>query len=412
MKKHRCWAFRMVQLPKIIRNIVLILTATSVCILLSILYANNKPFSKVYHLFNSKNDVFKLAKQLNSERLFKAHQYLDGLNKTQQPNYDSRPELAIVIVTVKRKAYDASSLGYVLQSISATHKLFVNDLVFPKKTMMICNVDLHPENYTEIVNLKPFIPVVERYGASSLPITINSSRISMYAKRRYNSKYDKETVDYMYCLESAYSLGASYVLLIEDDALPREDTLKVLKNKILYIKSKNKGRYSFIKLYYPQRWQGYAYESSRILEIISVGCVGAGLAVAIQFITCRTKSYFLQVMYFSCGAWLFVTAALIIGRQNVFEFYRISKYLYSLRNSPGCCTQAMLYTRQFIPALIDFLSVKHKALHTDLAIYNFTNVTGIPAYQIEPNLFYHVGMYTSLSSSDKHKNAEEFIFNP
>jgi hypothetical protein len=68
-----------------------------------------------------------------------------------------------------------------------------------------------------------------------------------------------------------------------------------------------------------------------------------------------------------------------------------------------------LYTRQFIPPIIEFLSAKHKNLHTDLAIYNFTNVTGVRAYQIEPNLFYHVGMYTSLTTN-KHKNAEEFIF--
>ena len=375
------------------------------------MYGRYKPFSKVFHVFNQKDDTPKLARRLNSERLMKAKHYLGSLNETILPYYSTTPNIVIVIVTVKRTAYDSSNLGYVLQTVAATHKLFVNDKAFLNKTMMICNVDLYPKNYTDVVSLKPYIPVVERYGVSSrISININKTRQTLYKNRYYSSKYDKETIDYMYCLEAAYSLGAKYVLLMEDDSIPMEPALDVLLNKIQYLDTKqDRQHYAYIKLYYPQRWQGYAYDVSRIIEIISIGCVGAGMVVFLHFILCKSRLYYVQVAYFLCGAWLFVLGAMIIGRQNVFEFYRISKYLYTLKSSPGCCTQAMLYTRQFIPPIIEFLSAKHKNLHTDLAIYNFTNVTGVRAYQIEPNLFYHVGMYTSLTTN-KHKNAEEFIF--
>lgn len=378
-------------------------------ILLTIVYGRNKPFSKVFHTFNSNNKILGQAKELNRKRLESAKNYLSSSFQKDRPFYSNSPELAIVIVTVKRQAYDSSRLGYVLQTVAATHKLFTHDRAFTNKTMIICNVDLKPDNFTEIASLKHFVPTLERYGHSTFSVSLNRTRANLYKNTYYSNKYDKETVDYMYCLEAAYSLGAKYVLLMEDDALPRMDTLDVLKIKISYLNRKLNGRYSYIKLYYPQRWQGYAYEKYRILEIVSIGCVGAGVFLLLHLMMCNSKFYCVRLTYFLLGAWLFVTMAMLVGRQNVYDLYRISDYLYTLKDSPGCCTQAMVYNRQFIPAIIDFLSLKHKNLHTDLAIYNFTNVTKIPAYQIEPNLFFHVGMYTSLSS-EKHKNAEEFIF--
>jgi hypothetical protein len=89
----------------------------------------------------------------------------------------------------------------------------------------------------------------------------------------------------MYCLEAAYSLGAKYVLLMEDDSIPMEPALDVLLNKIQYLDTKqDRQHYAYIKLYYPQRWQGYAYDVSRIIEIISIGCVGAGMVVFFMFV--------------------------------------------------------------------------------------------------------------------------------
>ena len=83
---------------------------------------------------------------------------------------------------------------------------------------------------------------------------------------------------------------------------------------------------------------------------------------------------------------------------------------YSLNIAPGCCTPAMFYQKWVIPDLLKYLSVANTKYHTDIAIHSFITSQNLTAYQIEPNLFVHIGMYTSIHVNTR-KDPQEFIFN-
>lgn len=403
----------MAALSKLLPHMILFLLSFSIILPVVVFYSWNKPFSMVFTLFHGEDSIKTWANTLNNQRLAKAKQYLATINETSLPEYIGEPELAVVIVTVNRTNQEYDKSGYILQTVAATHKMFVQDEIFPKKIMMICNVDVFPQNYTEVVKLKSSIPVIQRYGLSSLPITYDFERRFLYGTKIYPNNYYKETVDYMFCLETAHSLRPKYVLMIEDDSMPRSNALEIIHHKLQYLKRKSistlQEEFAYIKLFYPPKWQGYGFELTRLSEIICIGCIGGSTLVAINLMTCKSRSNFIRDAYFLYGVWLFVLVVLTIGRQNVMEFFSSSKHFYTLRPSPGCCTPAMLFSSPFIPEVINFLESNYKDLHTDLALHTFIKQSGIPAYQIEPNLFNHIGMYTSLSSNT-HKSAEEFIF--
>lgn len=390
------------------------------------LMSSRMPFSKFYHLFNADGTISEQANSLNSARLKEAKQYFKRLDTKISKDFYSKNnelglDLVIAIVTVNRQSSDGYELGYLTQTVAMMDKLVKLDKFFRHKVLFICNVDRKPDSHSEANSLASYLPFVNRYGNHSFPFRelTNEVRSHYYKTANHYSKYEKETVDYRFCLETANSLNPEYVLLMEDDTLPYDNIFEVLKynidNRVHHVNENGKvmqSPFAYIKLYYPQRWQGYANEILRLTELFSVTCFGAGLFLLIYFVCCikfRNSGQYTAI--FISGAIYTLILVSLIGRQNMMELRRLSKYLYTFRSSPGCCTQAMLYPKQIIPKLLNYLGGVQTTdkFHTDIAIYNFVKSTNIPAYQIEPNLFHHIGMYTSLNSKGP-KKAEEFIF--
>ena len=97
-----------------------------------------------------------------------------------------------------------------------------------------------------------------------------------------------------------------------------------------------------------------------------------------------------------------------VGRQNINELRRFSVYTYRVLQSDGCCTQAMLYPISSVEPLSHHLVSTFPHIHTDLAIMNYARNQDLPYIQVEPNLFHHTGLITTLQADPKHP--EEFIF--
>ncbi|XP_033736232.1 transmembrane protein 246-like [Pecten maximus] len=380
------------------------------------------PYSKLFKVFHSEKEMLSDAKDLNKERLSSATAYFNSIDKTESMKFynrydQERLDLLVVIVTVQRKSADVQNLGYFLQATAAMDRVMKQNQSFKKKKLVICNVDSNPLNYTDVVWLSEFIPTIQRYDprGKDMARMTTSQRAVLYGQHLHLNKYVKETVDYMFCLESAYLMNSTYILMMEDDAIPHRDVLNNVKH-VMDTKLHHYNReFGHIKLYYPQKWQGFALEETRIIELVSIGCIGAGVFVFILnlYSTAKKKvlTYFIQILYFLAGCVYFILVAELLDRQNLMELRRFSKSLYSFKQSPGCCTQAMLYREQVIPALLNYLqgSARLNMDHTDIAIYKFTLKYNIPCYQIEPNLFYHVGLYTSLVEG-RYKDPEGFLF--
>lgn len=373
------------------------------------------PFSKFYYVYNKKNDVSKKAELLNTKRYDKSVSYFGALQPNSSKQFylnmekSGQLDLVVTIVSVKRK--DHGNLGYLTQAVARMDKLLKGDTFFKRKFLFICNVDQNPYGHEEAKKLEKYIPVTHRFHnfTANLDKKLDKSpHKSLYQQHSFDT-YQKETIDYMFCLELAHSMNPDYVLMMEDDTLPLPQSLEVVNFKVKWLTSFRNPPikdFAYIKLYYPPKWQGFANEVKRILEVVAIGMVGTGCFVLVfAFRQKRSVQYFFAVF----GAIYLVLISLLLDRQNILELRRLASQFYSLNPSPGCCTPAMFYPKWVIPELLKYLAGANNKYHTDIAIYNFITSQNLTAYQIEPNLFVHIGMYTSIHKNSR-KDPQEFIF--
>ncbi|XP_046352167.2 post-GPI attachment to proteins factor 4-like [Haliotis rufescens] len=388
------------------------------------------PFSLYFKLTTRRADASKQAVLLNRERVKRARGYIENLSTDNSRYYTSLLEkgnqvfLAVAVLTVNRPRSDDGNrtMGYLVQSATALDKFAKSREFMGKTFVFICNVDVKPHSHKDAVDLKRYLPFTERYGSSdfhSRDFHVPNNKTVTYDQMLHEDVYEKETYDYMYCMRVAQSLGPRYILMVEDDAVAHPDLAPVLHYTLgnhfgpnTDMIQQNKS-FAYLKLYYPQRWQGFAFELIRLLELCSISCIGGGFFVFVMYVLTfvvkgRVMVNKLYGRYFLMGMLFLMLTAMAVGRQNVLELRRVSKYLYQFRSSPGCCTQAMLYPTHMVRPLVSHLAAAPPGTHTDLIIYNFTRTTGTPAFQLEPNLFYHVGMYTSLKIGNK--RPDEFLF--
>ncbi|XP_076435350.1 uncharacterized protein LOC143275259 [Babylonia areolata] len=347
-----------------------------------------------------------------------------------------RVKLAIAIITVRRRY--SHSLGYVIQSAAALHSLSRQrrhgDL-FEDSFLFVCNVDAKPESHTDAVFLEKYIPVIKRYGtndnssSSSHFPSFSSSGMKIpgvmmmmenvsYHTLVHENVFDKERVDYMFCLQSALLLvRPEHVLVVEDDAVALPDMPSVVQHALdrLSAPSNCSPGFVYLKLYFPLYWQGFAFELIPVLDLVCmsavlsplVACCFRGARVVVAGGR-RRRWYSQRGGGFLYIAVLSAVACLLVGRQNLNELRRVSESFYRLRSSPRCCTPAVLYPSGVVPSLLAWLARCGPQQHVDLCLAQFLDHTGLPGYGIEPNLFVHVGTVTSLVMGNK--DPEEVLF--
>ncbi|KAI8484078.1 hypothetical protein Bbelb_381960 [Branchiostoma belcheri] len=199
----------------------------------------------------------------------------------------------------------------------------------------VCNVHFPPETHHEAVFLSKYVPVVHRE--------------SNEGQTDEEDPFEREKLDYTFCLEKSVELNPEYVLMVEDDALPTPDMLHVLRHKLQYrLKLRirqgelvhSSDDWAFLKLYNIERWQGYGNDM------------------------------------------------------------RLSAQLYTVTTGPFCCTPAVLYPGNMAAEIADFLKsgTCDERYPLDFALSDFAIDKGLPRYKVEPNLVQHVGLVSSIRS--------------
>ncbi|KAL5008145.1 hypothetical protein ScPMuIL_013726 [Solemya velum] len=211
-----------------------VLCFLSVALVLMLL--RNTPYSKSFRIFNPGHNL-KKASTLNMGRLSESSRYFDELEQRSEhffPTHDIRSsdDLVIGIITTNR-GNDIVELGYLTQTAAAMGKLIKSDSNnrnFQTKSFFLCNVDQKPEQHQEANYLKKFIPFTERYGNSSISINEESPHYmsSLFLDRLHNDTYEKELIDYMFCMHRALAMSRKFVMLVEDDTVPRPNMFTVL----------------------------------------------------------------------------------------------------------------------------------------------------------------------------------------
>jgi len=385
------------------------------------LLSSNIPMSKLYSKYHNDDISLQMAQELNDQRFRKAYQYFESLDKQRSREFhnlakDSKPDLVISIITTHRR-FSSGFTHYLIQTAAVVDQMVKADNSFSNVMLFICNVDNSPGDHRDAVILQDYIPYVQMKGPNSFNFTFGTFD---FRAKNLDTARGQELKDYLFCLNVSQHWKSDYVFMLEDDVIPYKNALNVIhyilkKHSFLHSshgKPNIAGReFSFLKLYFPERWQGFANEADRVVELISYGLVGGALVLALISVTCVCQlelTYKTKLFIYTVGCVLTIYSVALLDRQQVMEFRRLSPQLFRLAPTPACCTPAMLYSSHVIPRLITHLiDVSH--MNKDLAIFNFIQHEHIPGYLLEPNLVRHIGMYTSLQN--QHKPPSEFLFN-
>ena len=274
--------------------------------------------------------------------------------------------------------------------------------------LSVCNVDFDPENYSELHQLRSLLSVHNRFDKRSFSML---------------HPLEKEKQDYVYCLNTSVQLKPRYVLLVEDDALPRDDFFQVLQHIIhtrldnhyvngILVPNPEPGAY--VKLYHPERLLSFiSPEPERMPELIAFGALLGTLATAVLLTFNNSgkerttnqwphKSRVGCLVVWLCFFLYFLLVGLGIGRVHLVELRRFfSPQLYTMVRAPECCTPAMLFPLEGAKQVTAMLNRTYttKSLGKDIALWQWRKRHNLPAYLVQPNMVMHIGLYSALRTA-------------
>ncbi|XP_078352459.1 GPI-N-acetylgalactosamine transferase PGAP4-like [Oculina patagonica] len=346
--------------------------------------------------FHKSKEPYKYLEAENEKRTEEAKRFFVSLqSSTTFLQYDQARQIDFSIVLLT--AHRGSNTHYSLQVASRLLPQVISDE--GKSVFTILNSDPRPGLNEDAVYLSNFIPVIN----SSLPVTAASR--------------SREKEDYIVGLEIALQHNSTYVLMIEDDALPSKRLLKhlrfVLKHKMPGKLLKSRRDWAFLKLYYPEKWQGYGWPE--VPELVVIGILGGSLAVWIQ-LKMRNSTRRKQSLFCTFIVWAVFIVLLVytVGRAHWIELRKLSPLLYSVVKAPGCCTPGVLYQRSHARDLANFLKTVQcsKKYPLDVAIDDFADKMNLERYLVMPNMISHIGVHSSVGSQMKHFAEFYLMFKP
>lgn len=336
-------------------------------------------------------------KNLNDTGKYKALNLdIDFNSPTSEKASTTTTSLAITIVTVSRRSnhmLENYAPKYLTQSVAAFLTLLnttISNAHF-RVGLFVCNVETEPESRKEVKALPKWISSFERTDTKH-----------QRSQTKYNSTFDKEKKDYIFCLEKSLAFNVSHVLLVEDDAIPLQDLFPVLDLLVFSNYSNANSQVSkevtYFKLYHPERLLGFiSLEWERIPELLSLSSLMSLLLLRIYTLWRPTYSNSLCILWILFFIYSTLTL-LMLGRTNLMALRKISKYLYQVTPAPSYCTQAMLFSRKGGQLAAEHLKsvTCRKGYAKDIALEGFIKKKELTAKMIQPNLFKHIGQISSL----------------
>jgi len=362
--------------------------------------------------------------QANDQRYLDAKAYLQTLpelkhstvGSAESSGDDEQYDLVIIVITMNRERPVTDedliltyNLGYLTQTVARLLQIVHTDntAAFRRKKLVVCSVDLQPKRFTEAWELSKFVHTMFRYKNNS----------AMWYRFFMYDMFEKEKDDYIYCLQTASRFPSPYYLVLQDDVLLDKHTFETIFFLMEYQNLFSATDWLFLKLYYPDKWTGYARSWKTVVELGGYSVFGGSLCAAVALLVISRRRKWLAniwnlplLFWFVMGAVFTLLLCLSIGRQNV-ELWR--KYLVSTHRlvaASGCCIPATVYPAHVISDLCDHLADVYCQYYfpVDIAIDGYARVGGLKTYLIEPNVGKHIGLISNMRRR-KTKFAKQFL---
>ena len=351
--------------------------------------------------------------QSNDVRLRKARDYLltvdlDQIRDTSKADDRNKTRIELIIVTQSRNRIGQKLQHYkpnyltqvVAKWIKLLQKAAFNTTSYSVRPS-VCNVDEDPKTYFEANEIAKYIHMVTRFENKSSQVTLSSSSVL--------TRKTKEKEDFVFCHKTFLRKNPDYLLVVEDDALPRDDFFTVLRHlldthlerKVVRGEVAPKETISWIKLYHPEYFSHFvAYEIERVPEWLALSAVLGTILTLLnaKYSVFKGNIYLLWVIFIAYSVLLTV----IISRPNIMWLRRFfTPYLYSYYRAPGCCTPGMLYTLHGAEGFTNYLNAtlkKHRRYARDQVqdLFVQDSPVKINRYMVQPNLVTHIGLVSSV----------------
>nr|XP_019963998.1 PREDICTED: transmembrane protein 246 [Paralichthys olivaceus] len=300
-------------------------------------------------------------------------------------NIAQHPELLVTVVTVRRK--EGRDFHYLLQVMQQLSGIVGGCGERRCAELLVCDVESGPQENQDAKLLENHFRVIRR-----------SPQEQQTVREQINT-FEREKRDYVFCVRKGWELvKPKNMVVLEDDALPREDFFRVVKD---LLSRRFALQTLYIKLYHPERLQHYWNpEPYRILEWVGLGLVGAtALLLSFPYWNPFSFSFTLSVGHLVFFTLYFMAAAELLGRHYLLEVRRLSPQLYAVSPATECCTPAMLYPGNASLRVAEYLDgtfcVKGNA--KDIVLYQMARTTpGETSHSVEPNLITHIGAFSSV----------------
>ncbi|XP_022104079.1 transmembrane protein 246-like [Acanthaster planci] len=381
------------------RSVLCLIVLLYVCTFFVILpiFCWNRPFSR-YYLKTSRSIEGAIADDVAQGQ--RADEYFEGLDPksslafhTSALERQTPPTYAIGIVTVKRQSakYSKYNPRYLTRVVAEFDRLLKaadrHDVVF-----FVCNAENMPRQHTEAWRLTKYVHVVSK---------TKSDHTSADTR-------EQEKLDYLFCMSQIETFGAKYSILVQDDAIPYPQFVasldrlmdsRVENTVVRGQRVPNPEAWAAVKFYFPEKWQGYGNEVFLIRELFSAAIFGGGILLGLFRILCSSNLTWTQTFLIFTSFCIFFGCLLFaIGRPYLLMLRLFSVDLYSLRGAPECCIPAVLYRTKSLPPIREHLKgiTCRRQRPLDIEISRFLAGLGEKQYLVMPNLFNHIGMFSSL----------------
>ena len=347
-----------------------------------------------YYLADSHQD-YKIILAENNKRVEAANALLSSLNHTTVYNNISSPyrttkapDFCFVINTISRPV----ATSCLTQVVSILLPQILND----EGTVLVLN-NAEGKTHKEAISLSRIVPVISNKKHGNL----------------LRSSFDKERQDYLFALRWCSRRKAKFTVVFEDDALPSADFLSRLRFILKRRMNADEKNWAFLKLFYPEKYQGWGNEVHLIAELLGLSVAG-GLVLT-MLVYCgeslaggsKQSSWLLLIV---CSIFFTVYILLSTGRPHWLALRKVSVHFSSVVSGPGCCTQATLFPNSHLDGLIEFLEAVqcNQLFPIDLALDKFADDRGFQKLLVIPNLIKHIGFVSSLPGKGW-KNSKEFL---
>ncbi|XP_022088295.1 transmembrane protein 246-like [Acanthaster planci] len=386
------------------------------------LLCQNLPYS-VY--FVTPRDVEQKALQLNQYRVSDAEKYLATLAKNGPskalPKAGSL-RIVVGVISVSRKTRTFST-QYLTQVMAGLHKIIARHGVEDEVFTFICTTQKAGRSHPEADRLAGYFHVV---------------RFPLDRPRHDGWRHEEEKEGYTFCLESAARFDAKYVLLLQDDALPRANFYEVLDHLLRHRLERAfaHGRavvgpddWAWLKLNFPNELANFHRSPFFVGDWVALSLVLASL-VTITFHFCSGQlssspianhaldqksrrrghlatSYCIFLVSFA----YFFLASWLIGRPYFLHLYGLSKHFARLDPGTSCCLPAVLFPRERVAGLVKYLDgvTCKPGFPLDFALEAFREQESLRQYLVVPNLFTHIGYYSALHTGTNRQSAYAFL---